>query len=229
MMIQAHSKWKQFYVQQQKGMLYPNETLVRFLKGTYFPAYKKSYAGKKVLDIGFGTGNNSMFLGSLGMVLHGTEVDKDICKQGKVRLESVGYKDDFRVGTNSNIPFPDKTFDYLASSDVIHYEGNETNIAKAIDEYHRVLKPGGWLLLSTVAPDHTILKGSKIMAPHCYKIGLTTDFRKGQQFFYFDSPRYLKHYFEKQFSNISVGRVTLDYFTYVNDTFTLNAVNKSRP
>ena len=63
MMIQAHSKWKQFYVQQQRGMLYPNETLARFLKGTYFPAYMKSYAGKKVLDIGFGTGNNSMFLG----------------------------------------------------------------------------------------------------------------------------------------------------------------------
>ena len=88
MMIQAHSKWRRFYVQQQKGMLYPNETLVRFLRGAYFPAYKKSYAGKKVLDIGFGSGNNSMFLGSLGMVLHGTEVDKDICKQGKVRLES---------------------------------------------------------------------------------------------------------------------------------------------
>ena len=138
------------------------------------------------------------------MALHGNEVDKDICKQGKVRLESVGYKDDFRVGTNSNIPFPDKTFDYLASSDVIHYEGNETNIAKAIDEYHRVLKPGGWLLLSTVAPDHTILKGSKTIAPHCYKIGLETDFRKGQQFLYFDSPRYRKHYFGKQFANISL-------------------------
>ena len=37
------------------------------------------------------------------------------------------------------------------------------------------------------------------------------------------------HYFGKQFATISVGRVTLDYFTYVNDTFTLNAVNKSRP
>ena len=224
---QAYAKWKKFYVQQQKGMLYPNETLVRFLMGTYMPAYKTNYKGKKVLDVGFGSGNNSMFLGSLGMVLHGIEVDKAICTQGKVRLEAVGYKGEFRVGTNSDIPFPDKTFDYLVSWDVIHYEGNETNIVKAINEYHRVLKPGGWLLLSTVAPDHTILRGSKIMAPHCYKIGLKTDCRKGQQFFYFDSPGYLKHYFGKQFVNISVGRVTLDYFSYVNDTFTLNAVNRA--
>lgn len=227
MVNQAHSMWKKFYVQQQKGMLYPNETLVRFLKGTYMPAFKKSYKGKKVLDIGFGSGNNTMFLGSLGMALHGIEVDRAICEQGKARLEAVGYKGEFRVGTNSDIPFPDKTFDYLVSWDVIHYEGNEANIVRAIEEYHRVLKPGGWLLLSTVAPHHTILRGSKITAPHCYTIGLRTDFRKGQQFFYFDSPEYIKHYFAKQFINISVGRVTLDYFAYINDTFTLNAVNRS--
>ena len=161
------------------------------------------------------------------MSLHGIEVDRAICKLGKTMLEAVGYKGEFRVGTNSDILFLDQTFDYLVSWVVIHYEGNETNIVKAINEYHRVLKPGGWLLLSTVAPDHTILRGSKIMAPYCYKIGLKTDFRKGQQFFYFDSPRYLKSYFGKQFVNISVGRVTLDYFSYVNDTITLNAVNRA--
>lgn len=225
-MSNTHAKWKNFYCDQKKGMVYPNETLVRFFKGSYMPAYQPSYEGKKVLDIGFGTGNNSMFLGSLGMDLYGVEVEEEICRQGMERLESCGYKADFRVGTNASLPFEDKFFDYIVSWDVIHYEGSEQGIMKAIEEYQRVLKPGGWLLLSTVAPRHTILKGSQIVGAHCYKIGLESDFRKGQVFFYFDSPEYIKHYFSKCFSDISVGRVTLDYFKYTNDTFILNAVNK---
>lgn len=77
-----------------------------------------------------------MSLGSLGMALHGIEVDKAICKQGKARLKAVGYKGEFRVGTNSDITLPDKIFDYLVSGDVIHLQGNEANIIWAIEEYH---------------------------------------------------------------------------------------------
>ncbi len=226
-MNQAFTKWNNFYCQEKKGMVYPNESLIRFFKGTYMPAYKQQgYEGMKALDVGFGTGNNSIFLGSLGMDVYGVEVEEEICRQGMEQLESFGYKSDFRVGTNSNLPFEDNFFDYIVSWDVIHYEGCEQKIMKAIEEYHRVLKPGGWLLLSTVAPKHTILQGSQIVDAHCYKIGLESDFRKGQVFFYFDSPGYIKSYFSKYFSDISVGRVTLDYFTYTNDTFILNAVNK---
>ena len=223
----AYSKWRNFYCQKKKGLMYPNETLVRFFKGTYMPAYKPNYEGMKVLDVGFGTGNNSMFLGSLGMKLFGVEVGQEICKEGMKKLKSLGLKADFRVGTNSDLPFEDNSFDYLVSWDVIHYEGSEKKIIKAVEEYHRVLKPGGWLFLSTVAPQHTILQGSEVVGAHCYEIGLESDFRRGQVFFYFDSPRYIEHYFSKRFSKIRIGRVTLEYFTYTNDTFILNAVNKS--
>lgn len=225
-MNKAFGKWQQFYCQKQLGLMWPNETLIRFFKGKYMPGHLKSYENKKVLDIGFGTGNNLMFCGSLGMKLYGIEVLKDICCQGKERLKAMGYDADLRVGINSRIPFEDNLFDYIVSWDVIHYEGCEKNIQKAVKEYHRVLKPGGRVYLSTVAPQHTILKNSQTLGIHQYKIGLETDFRKGQTFFYFDAPQYIKFYFSEYFSDIAVGRVTLEYFSSVNDTFIVTAVNK---
>ena len=222
----AFEKWRQFYCDSKAGALWPNESLVRMFKGKYIPEFKEEYKDKKLLDIGFGTGNNLIFFGTLGMKLYGTEIHEEICQKGTARVKELGYEADLQTGDNRNIPYQDGFFDYLVSWDVIHYEGEENRINKAIAEYHRVLKPGGRLFLSTVAPDHSILRDSKIHGCHQYKIGRKDEFRKGQIFFYFDSPQYLKFYFDKYFSNILVGRANLDYFTEVNDTFILTGQKK---
>lgn len=223
---EAFAQWMNFYCKQQRGLMWPNETFVRFLKGSYMPGFRKSYKGKKVLEVGFGTGNNLIFCGTLGMELFGVEVHEEICRQVGKKMEGLGYRADLRVGNNHKIPFPKDFFDYIVSWDVIHYEGYEGGIIKAIAQYSRVLKPGGRLFLSTVAPKHTILRNSKTLGNHKYEIGRDDDFRKGEIFFYFDSPNYINFYFSKYFDEIKVGRVTLDYFTEINDTFIVTAVNK---
>ena len=65
-------------------------------------------------------------------------------------------------GTNQKIPFDDNMFDALVSWDVLHYEGNDANYHLALKEYQRVLKPGGRLFLSTVAPKSSVLRNAKI-------------------------------------------------------------------
>jgi SAM-dependent methyltransferase len=46
-----------------------------------------------------------------------------------------------------SLPFPDESFDYVVSDQVLeHVEGHPQ---QAVDEQYRLLKPGGWLLLST--------------------------------------------------------------------------------
>ncbi|MDP8213175.1 MAG: class I SAM-dependent methyltransferase [Candidatus Zapsychrus exili] len=221
----AFTDWMNFYCKQNKGLMWPNETLVRLFKGSYMPGVRKNYKGKKVLEVGFGVGNNLMFCGTLDMELFGVEVHKDICDHATKRMEELGHNADLKVGKNSKIPFKDNSFDYIVSWDVLHYEGREDLIVKAISEYSRVLKPGGRFFISTVAPKHTILRKSKTLGNHQYEIGREDDFRKGETFFYFDSKEYIKFYFSKYFSKIDVGRVTLDYFTEVNDTFIITAVN----
>jgi len=222
----AFEKWNCFYrdgINTGQVALWPNESLVRLLKGAYFPWHKNSYAGDKVIDIGFGSGNNLMLCGSLGMSLFGTEIHSDICLQTADLLSQLGYSAELKEGHNRSIPFDNETFDYLISWDVVHYEGEESRICDAFAEYARVLKTGGRMFLSTVAPEHTILKNSTVTGPHQYKIGRDDDFRKGQVFFYFDSSRYLEFYLSPHFSQIQIGRSTLNYFFETNDTFLVTA------
>ncbi|WP_456324636.1 class I SAM-dependent methyltransferase [Desulfonauticus submarinus] len=207
-------------------LMWPCETLVRLFKGNYIPGLDKNYRGKKVIDIGFGNGNNLIFMGSLGLSLYGVEVHQDICDIVGRRLEMLGYIADLRVGTNCQLPFCDNEFDLLVSWNVLHYEDNEHSIEDAILEYHRVLKKGGRFFLSTTGPEHKILKDSITLGNHRYQIGRKDDFRRGQIFFYFDAPNYLHFYFSKYFEDILIGRTHDHLMTETLDWFIATGVKK---
>jgi ubiquinone/menaquinone biosynthesis C-methylase UbiE len=151
-------------------------------------------------------------------------VTDEICRITRKQLEKFGIKLDIRTGTNRNIPFDDNYFDYLVSWNVIHYESNEEDMKKAIKEYARVLKKGGRLFLSTTGPKHMIKEDAEIVGSHLYKIGRKDDFRKGEIFFYFDTPEYIKFYFSKHFHDIHVGTVSDFMFTQWQDYFLVTAL-----
>jgi len=212
------------YADSGTGLAWPSETLVRMLKGEYVPGLPDDYRGKKVLDVGFGTGNNLAFLGSLGMRLCGTEIDQSICDTTADTLSGLGFECDLRVGSNTQIPFEDESFDYLVSWNVIHYEDNEGSVIAGLREYARVMKPGGRVLLSTTGPRHQILNGASTIGSHIYRIGRPDDFRRGELFFFFDSPNYVQHYFSRSFDDVRIGRVTDDLFGRVLDWWVVSAV-----
>jgi len=119
----SFEKWAEDYQKQADSsteLAWPNETLIRLLKGTYIPDLDKNYQGKKLIEVGFGNGNNMQFLASLGFKLAGTEVTETICQIAMKKLSAKGYAADLKVGTNRNLPFPDNYFDFLVSWNVIH-------------------------------------------------------------------------------------------------------------
>lgn len=187
-------------------LCWPSETLIRLFKGNYIPNLDKDFAGKRILDVSFGNGNNMPLYVSLGLDIYGTEVSGEICEQLQQKLENANIKTTLKAGVNQNLPFEDDFFDYLVSWNVIHYEPTEKDMVAAIQEYSRVLKPGGRLFLSTTGPEHLILEGAENIGKHQYQIGREDDFRKGQVYFYFDEPKYIHHYFKKDFKDIQVGR-----------------------
>ncbi|MGC9384578.1 MAG: class I SAM-dependent methyltransferase [Kosmotogaceae bacterium] len=176
-------------------------------KGDYITGKKIDYHGKSVLDVGFGNGNNTLFLASLEMQVFGIEIHEDICKSASMEFKKIGIEVDLRVGTNQSIPFEDNSFDFLVSWNVLHYEGSERGIKAGIKEYARVLKPGGRLFLSTTGPKHKILYNSKTLGNHLYEIGRNDDFRKGQVHFFFDNTNYLDFYFSPKFKELQFGRI----------------------
>jgi hypothetical protein len=86
------------------------------------------------------------------------------------------------------------------------------------------LKPSGRLFLSTIASKHTIFRGSQIIGLHQYLLRRDDDFRKGQVLFCFDAPQYMHYFIKSCFTDIQIGRSTLNYFFETNDTFLLAAV-----
>lgn len=226
---QSFQKWKDFYLKAEKTsteQVWPSENLVRMFKGKYISNLDNKYSGKKVIDIGFGSGNNLVFLNNLGLQLYGTEVTQEICDLYSARLNQLNVSALLKQGTNSNIPFEDNTFDYLVSWNVIHYESSEENMIKAIKEYSRVLKPGGRIFISTTGPENSILRNCNTLGNHLYKINRNDTFRKEEVFFYFDNENYIKYYFSKFFNTLKVGRTKTDLFSECLDWFLITGIKR---
>jgi SAM-dependent methyltransferase len=95
-----------------------------------------------ILDVGCGAGNMIHHLARYGRV-RGIEVDARPVKIAQAR----GY--DVRHGDATQaIPFPDASFDLVTALDVIEHVEADENILR---EAYRVLKPGGYLLITTPA------------------------------------------------------------------------------
>jgi SAM-dependent methyltransferase len=94
-----------------------------------------------ILDVGCGSGKNSLALAAKGHRLHGI----DISRAAIERYRHHGF--DGRAGNlETGIDFPDTHFDLVFCSEVIEHMTSPERLAA---EMYRVLKPGGLLILST--------------------------------------------------------------------------------
>jgi len=98
---------------------------------------------KHVIDIGCGSGRFSIALSQLGAKKvtavdinpQGIEIGKRFAKE--LNISNV----DFIEHNILELPFEDKTFDFVFSKGVLHHTGN---LDKGIEEYSRVLKKDGY-------------------------------------------------------------------------------------
>lgn len=187
---------------------YPNEAMLKVIFGSYLRNRPILSSNMKVLDVGCAMGSNLIPFADMGCDVHGVDIHPDISNNAKKIMKHRGYEDiDFKEGSNRNIPFPDNSFDLITSINTLHYEKNEEDMILALNEFQRVLKPGGGLYISTVGPKHEIYNLSKPLGNH---ENLIQDFgfRSGERFFFFDNERYLDYYLSKIFTNVETGRVT---------------------
>jgi SAM-dependent methyltransferase len=94
-----------------------------------------------ILDVGCGSGSNSLALVAKGHKVRGV----DISEEGIARYRGHGF-DGHVVDLESGIDYPDGTFDLAFCSEVIEHMTSPEILA---GEMFRVLKPGGRLVLST--------------------------------------------------------------------------------
>jgi ubiquinone/menaquinone biosynthesis C-methylase UbiE len=98
--------------------------------------------GKRVLDVGVGTGFLSIMLAEMGYNVVGVDLSEEMIKNARRKMDARGLKVRLEVGDAENLPFEDGSFDAVVNRAVLW---TIPNPKKALSEWKRVLKPDGTL------------------------------------------------------------------------------------
>jgi ubiquinone/menaquinone biosynthesis C-methylase UbiE len=103
-------------------------------------------AGKRVLDIGCGTGiHAAVFAATFGCDVAGIDPSEGMLAQARAKLPEA----DLRGGIAEELPFADATFDAALMMLVVHH----VDRSRAFPEVRRILAPNGRFLITTSNPD----------------------------------------------------------------------------
>ena len=99
-----------------------------------------------VVDIGCGAGTQCFLWAERGHRVYGLDVNEPLVLLGKDRAAKRGHPVDFRVGSATELPWPDRSMDVCLLLELLeHVEQWEVCLKQCV----RILKPGGILFLTT--------------------------------------------------------------------------------
>jgi len=114
----------------------------RYTKEWHIPiaANFANASGLKVLEIGCGLGTDGAQFAEAGADYTGVDLTEAAIELARKRFELFDVKGKFQTADAEDLEFADNSFDVVYSHGVLHHT---PDTQKAIDEVHRVLRPGG--------------------------------------------------------------------------------------
>ncbi len=128
--------------------------------------------GSHVLDVGCGAGQTPCYLARRhGCRVVGVDILEAMIERSRERAEREGVTDrvEFRVADAQDLPFEDDTFDAVITESVTVFPEDKE---RAINEYARVTKPGGYVglnettLLKMPPPPEVVAWASQDLGAH---------------------------------------------------------------
>ena len=138
MVEQAYDRWAPIYDLVFGGV---------FSKGRDAAIQATNRLGGRVLEVGVGTGI-SLPLYSSNVRIVGTDISEEMLKKAKRRVAEGNLKniEGLAVMDAENLEFPDNSFDVVMAQYVVTAVPNPE---AALDEFARVVRPGGELIILT--------------------------------------------------------------------------------
>jgi ubiquinone/menaquinone biosynthesis C-methylase UbiE len=102
-----------------------------------------------VLDAGCGDGFASCKLASLGYQVEGVDIAGEMIRLAQLRAQKNGLDVHFQTGDISQLPFADQSFAGILTINVVEFTPSPL---KSLFELHRLLQPGGVLVLGILGP-----------------------------------------------------------------------------
>ncbi len=99
--------------------------------------------GMEVVDIGCGTGISTRILAARGLKVIGVEPNDDMRRQAESIGSPTGPVATYRAGRAEATGLPDEFTPFVLVAQAFHWFSSESSLR----EFHRILKPDGWLAL----------------------------------------------------------------------------------
>ena len=228
----AQKEWNRTILK-RNSIAYPAEYVIRIFKGNYpkLQLSKKSFSRKKICDVSCGDGRNIVLLNECGFDVYGTEITKEIVRYTKENLKRLGIKSTLKVGNNLHLPFDPSFFDYLLSWNSCYYMGDNLDFNLHVNEYARVLKKNGYLIMAIPKETKYFSTGmsrnkvpyfngsKKLKNGFCIIKNDPMKVRNGEILRRFKNKKEITKAFSKKFKNFVFGSIDDDCFGYDYDWF----------
>lgn len=96
--------------------------------------------GESLLEVGCGMGTDLLQFARGGAICTGVDLTPRSIETSKHRFKLYGVPGTFAIADGERLPFSDNSFDVVYSNGVLHHT---PDTAGAVQEIHRVLRPGG--------------------------------------------------------------------------------------
>ena len=146
---EGYAAWSTIYDQERNGLIAVEQPRVdELLSGLQ--------AGS-VLDAGAGTGRHALRLARRGLSVTAMDQSPEMLAVAQERAQHEGLAIDFRLGKiDEELPFESNRFDLVVCALVLSHD---VELRRAVQEFHRVLAPGGHLLITDWHPDCVAVLG----------------------------------------------------------------------
>ncbi len=142
----SHDHFFQYYAEQSLA----ESTFKRFLnmreKILKLIGPQKSQLHLKVADIGCGAGTQSFLWAELGHEVFGIDINQPLIDLAHERSTRIAVDVTFCVGSATDLPWPDESMDVCLVPELLEHI---VDWRRCLDEFIRILKPGGVLYIST--------------------------------------------------------------------------------
>ncbi len=203
--------WESFAkMQKNTNLMFPDENLIRIFSQRYV---KIPNPPAKILDHGFGSGNNLVFFATKGYECYGCEIAEELINIANEKFEKIKIPANLKLIKGDRLAYDDNFFDIVISWNVIHYLGEKQRVIRVIGDFHRILKKGGVLILSTLHPNISLLNRAKPIGNGSFEVIEESPFdnRKGLTLFATKGKEELMELFSI-YSEIKYGYYNFDLF-----------------
>ena len=116
--------------------------------------------GKKVLDLGCGAGETSVYFALQGADVYACDIAEESVALATRLAEKFKVNAHFATADSSDLPYPDQQFDFVFGNGVLHH----VELSSAAKEVHRVLKSGGKALFIEPLPYNPAINVYRVLA-----------------------------------------------------------------